>query len=133
MTKEVVSLDLPPAERAQMIATGPGPHLTPQQFHDVIAAAAAAGTACSTDKDTGTGIEQEDNTNAQARDELHEEEEEEEEEKRKNLVLIDVRNIYETEIGRFSCPPGIPVLDPKTRKVRLLNECMRTAERINSS
>jgi predicted sulfurtransferase len=34
------------------------------------------------------------------------------------VVLIDVRNIYETEIGRFQCPSAVPVLDPKTRKVR---------------
>lgn len=35
------------------------------------------------------------------------------------LVLLDVRNIYETEIGRFdiSDKGSVPVVDPQTRKV----------------
>lgn len=99
VTKEVVSLDLSDADRALMIAAGPGPHLTPQQFHDVITAAAS-------EEDKQEGHQQD----------KKKEEEEEKGGKESNLVLIDVRNIYETEIGRFACP-GIPVLDPKTRKV----------------
>jgi predicted sulfurtransferase len=46
---------------------------------------------------------------------------------RKELVLIDVRNIYETKIGRFQVTSEsedkeiIPVLDPHTRQVLLLH------------
>jgi predicted sulfurtransferase len=96
VTKEVVSLDLAPTERELMIAAGPGEHLSPQQFHDTIANAVARKDKAECIDDTTCG------ENGPERGEL---------------VLIDVRNIYETEIGKFECPAGIPVLDPKTRKV----------------
>ena len=86
MTKEVVSLDLPPVEQDLLIAAGPGEHLTPLRFHDTIAAALEKSSP-----DDGSS----------------------------DLVLVDVRNVYETAIGRFECPAGIPVLDPKTRKVSM--------------
>lgn len=44
-----------------------------------------------------------------------------------NVVLVDVRNIYETEIGRFE-GGHVPVLDPMTRKVTL--KC-NTVQRIH--
>ena len=40
------------------------------------------------------------------------------------LVLLDVRNAYETEIGRFQIKEGeqtlVPVYDPLTRNVRII-------------
>jgi predicted sulfurtransferase len=35
-----------------------------------------------------------------------------------NVVLVDVRNLYETRIGRFDVPESaVDVIDPQTRKV----------------
>lgn len=101
VTKEVVSLDLAPAERERMIEAGPGRHLSPQQFHDVIASAAARKEQVKNgEMSTDTQDSPEQDT------------------ERGDVVLIDVRNIYETEIGKFECPAGIPVHDPKTRKFK---------------
>jgi predicted sulfurtransferase len=119
VTKEVVSLDLCAADRAAMLLAGPGKHLTPHQFHDIITAAAKrTGTDVSLSSlsstsgilETGEGTSPLDkgvNTSIASKSNSS----------LSNLVLIDVRNIYETEIGHFKCPDNVPVLDPKTRKV----------------
>ena len=120
LTKEVVSLDLAPDERQRMVAAGPGQHLTPQQFHHVIASAAAR-----KDRRVDMGIIDYCAGDGQEQHKLETEMEakkkhyscKEQENEQGELVVIDVRNIYETEIGKFECPANIPVLDPKTRKV----------------
>jgi len=111
VTKEVVSLDLAPAEREHMIEAGPGHHLSPQQFHDVIATAAARKEQQARNKERS--IDPKDSQQDQDQDSQQDSKQE-----RGDVVLIDVRNIYETEIGKFECPAGIPVLDPKTRKFK---------------
>lgn len=57
--KEVISTDLDEATREKVLEAGPGPHLTPEDFHLQLQHPA------------------------------------------ENLVLLDVRNFYETRIGRF--------------------------------
>jgi UPF0176 protein len=37
-----------------------------------------------------------------------------------NIVLLDVRNFYETRIGKFAIDDTIPTIDPLTRKVQIL-------------
>lgn len=115
VTKEVVSLDLPPDLRERMIAAGPGRHLTPQQFHDVIASAVARADS---DKHRESHHKVDDGV---MKGEFHEQHQQVQSAPEgaggKQLVVIDVRNIYETEIGRFQCPASVPVLDPRTRKV----------------
>ena len=100
VTKEVVSLDLPEEETEIMKATPPGVHLTPLEFHQELdKAIAAAGTTEGINDMSSSG----DSDNNEVRD----------------LVLIDVRNIYETRIGSFEVPPEckrIQKIDPCTRK-----------------
>ena len=76
---------------------GPGEHLSPRAFHEEIekecnrlSTERAGGGAA----DSGTGSPP--------------------------LVILDVRNVYETEIGRFDISDrgSVPVIDPKIRKVR---------------
>jgi len=41
---------------------------------------------------------------------------------KKDSVLLDVRNVYETRIGKFLLPSGrLQTIDPKTRKVAHAN------------
>jgi hypothetical protein len=76
-----------------------GQHLSPKEFHAVIESYLKEDAGCLPVDDT------------------------DEETKRKELVLIDVRNIYETKIGRFQVTSEskdkevVPVLDPHTRQV----------------
>jgi len=152
VTKEVVSLDLSEEDRQQMIKVGPGEHLSPQEFHSVISsylgdtheqhcgsehASGDGSRTPGTGDDTGIG------TTAIPMGEICNDTSLPPQpgpeylkvtpltpttvpaggSGRKDLVLIDVRNVYETEIGRFDCSASngstsrsIPVLDPGTRK-----------------
>lgn len=74
VTKEVVSLDITPEEREAVLAAGPGIHLRPEEFHAEIERWVRAGNDSSNNTDGSV---------------------------EPPLVLLDVRNAYETEIGRF--------------------------------
>ncbi len=101
VTKEVVSLDLPEEETEVMKATPPGVHLTPVEFHQELDKALTNTEATDGTNDTSSG-----NSSSCNNDD-------------RDLVLIDVRNIYETRIGAFEVPSGckrIQKIDPCTRK-----------------
>lgn len=137
VTKEVVSLDFNQQEREAAlkgillfllfltlifilhfnILAGPGPHLTPEQFHNEIS----------------NYIQSKQNLINNDNNDINDNNKDKDKDKDSDnkstssspqLVLLDVRNAYETEIGRFQVKDGeetlVPVYDPLTRNVRSL-------------
>jgi hypothetical protein len=137
VVKEVVSLDLDEQSTINMLKAGSGKHLTPKEFHIILAAhieadnkvdnistiATAATSSITTNNDdtAATNTTEEDvystipvdsNTVSDSK----------KLEIKKNLLLLDVRNYYETRIGKFqlgSDSGSNSVIDPQTRQVRV--------------
>ena len=100
VTKEVVSLDLSAEETEVMKSTPTGVRLTPLEFHQELEKAISSNSSsissCSSSSSSITSGHDD-----------------------RDVVLIDVRNIYETRIGAFQVPPEctkIQKIDPCTRK-----------------
>lgn len=89
--KEVVSMDLSPEVEASLSNYTPGAHLAPEDFHFALQREAAAAAGAGADS-------------ANAHPPGH-----------KEAIVIDVRNIYETRIGRFEVEPDLEIIDPQSR------------------
>lgn len=88
VTKEVVSLDLTEKEETILKTIPRGEHLSPLEFHAALERYATSSNDTIASND---GIKNE-------------------------VVMLDVRNIYETRIGKFDVNGSIEVIDPLTRK-----------------
>lgn len=91
VTKEVVSLDLTPQENDSLLASDPAKHLSPKEFHKLIESFESQNKNKARDQDQG--LDQGSN----------------------DIVFLDVRNFYETRIGRFESDL-LPTIDPLTRQ-----------------
>lgn len=147
VVKEVVSLDLSEISTTEMIKAGPGQHLSPEEFHrilithinahnppkprqkdsfldsenhskphqiDIVAPSSSSNYDDGKNRNTGDESTGDDHSRS---DRLYSYNEEK---IKNNLVLIDVRNYYETRIGRFELKKDdanvLSVIDPKTRQ-----------------
>jgi predicted sulfurtransferase len=107
ITKEVVSLDLHSAEETDTIkAMRGGIHLMPRDWHEALMGFAS--TQESLAPSPLLQAAETNGTNGTNGAEID-----------PDIVLIDVRNRYETRIGRFELPEGsrVRILDPDTRNV----------------
>lgn len=98
---------------------GPGKHLTPLEFHNILTASLTC--VNTTDSSASSNIRYDQTKNSCSNDENNQNHDDDTLH-RKQLVLLDVRNYYETRIGRFQLPnaPGVvlpTVIDPQTRQV----------------
>ena len=88
--RELVSLGAAAAGRADPFKHG-GAHLSPEEFHAaLLEASSAAAAAASSSGGKGDAA-------------------------KPGVVLVDARNGYESAIGRFDPPPGVELLEPRTR------------------
>jgi len=116
-SKEVVSLDLAPATNQLVREMKTGKHLTPQEFHNRIQYACRDDNNNNNNDDNNDDNDDDCNGDCNHDDNIkvnHHLKPNNNNNNNEKYILLDVRNSYETRIGRFQVN-GIQTIDPFTR------------------